>query len=1836
VAGRVVLTDLAGADDMSRVRVDLGRGEGGATPDGSGYFEFSDVEPDVYNLVVTYAGGLTADARGSAYQRYETRVVARAGGSISLGDIRPELALADVTGELRLPDDTLMESDAVVSLDDGKGRVLTSNTTGGAYAFSSVPVGYYALTVTGEGAAVPAARVSAPGGPCATPVTVGEEDVPVTVASPEFAPTQVSVLAGAGEVVREDGLTWYLSGDNVNARFISEYAARGRWWMDDGEPTAWTPFQPDGYSLTHIAEGETVARFQFRDACTYQSDVIALRLVRDVTPPRVTRLTLNDGRPFTTSPTVRLSLEAADALSPSLEMKLALCNGPCDASALSAVPWVPLENDRTVTFDATPGTKTAALLARDLSGLQTPEVAMATVTLDADPPADPSVTIEGGAEVTRSRLVQVTLSATGASQAQVGTTSGLASTPWQPYAPTLQIALPGGTTPQFVYARFRDDAGNTTAEVHDSITLDDVPPRAPVITAPRANAHVATHRPTIQWTDEATSGATRYTVQVVRLADRAAQEWESTSAATTPTADLADGEYVVSVVAHDAAGNQSLRSSSAFTVDGAPPTTLSGLEWPRATRSLSPLMTWRVGTDNTGIAHYEVEIATDEGMASLAQGAHVLGTSYLPQPLAEGGYHWRVRAVDLAGTPGPWATAEPPTPGGFAMVVDVTPPTSPRLAPLLFSVVDLPGERLDVTLAVRATDAHPFHYEIRGGVGLDAFTDPREVSQWDDARDAPFFRLPADQESYLRIRAVDDAGNVSDEDFLRVVEDSTPPEPPVLVGVVDGNRRVRVRWAPSPSSDVAGYRVLYGVTSGRWNGSFVAEGASPVDVGSATETVLHDVPNGFPFFVTVAAYDRTEEGGPHVSTPATPLAALANPVTPALLARHALPNDVADLLLLGCVLYVVDRTAGLRVLDVSDPGHPVEVGAPLRPGIATSYGPAKVRRDGSLLYVLYLYNGRPAIHALDVSTPRTPVGLSTCGPAAPCDLSPYGATDFVAHRGHLYLASSVAGVVTVSYQDPAAPVVLGATAFPGQATLVGLNGTSLLVYDQGCGGVRSMGLLPGPVPGPASGCAANAGIMSIGPPLRDTDGGVRGLLLAGGERGVVLSDGRAVTGTPGTARSIALLGPVAYVADAEGGVQVVHVRAEQSFAGPLELTAEPLGAIKTDHPAVALAVDGTMLYVAAGNAVTVHEIATPTGPRVASQSVPAGGAATVSVDEQVVRTTPLTQQDGNALLVPRAMREVTSHVDAQPQSVSLVAVNNRLYVDRMGGPSLVYDVTTPTFPRLVSRYPSLTLALGSSEPRPHVTNDRMFAFRPGFEDAAVSVADTTTGDHFAPVAPPRTIGLGSGCARTKSFAATGHFGIAVGIRDNSLCFTTVDASDPEHPLEAGALLVNAFGVTENDEVHLAATNSRLFVVVNCGPLFVMDVSGLHRTPPVPATRMYPSDSVGLPQVAHGETLLWIADGTSAYLVTRSTFSSVDASLGLSPVVSVQDAPWTSPGIPGSGFAHDGKLYWATQGAPAIMEVDPSRVEDAHVLYRHPAEGELTALVGANGHAYWGQFMDHLGEAGDQRFSGIAFVPLAAPSTTPTYLTTPAAQVAVATHDDVLFRLGSWGELSAEPRLWASVTHDVLPLPLDRQAVPAAHLAVAGTRAYVAAGTNGLFIVDIADPSRLAVVHHGLVGERVVGVAPDGDTLYVVLGPPQGQPGSVVILDLSQPATPVEVATVSVPGDPVRLVPRGAYLYVAAGRTGTGSALHVLDAGTGSTAAVLPLDGAPHDVVVSGRFAYLPCGDQGLQVVDVTDPANPFLSAVVDTPGYATGVALLGPVAVVADGEGGVQVVDLEP
>lgn len=91
-----------------------------------------------------------------------------------------------------------------------------------------------------------------------------------------------------------------------------------------------------------------------------------------------------------------------------------------------------------------------------------------------------------------------------------------------------------------------------------------------------------------------------------------------------------------------------------------------------------------------------------------------------------------------------------------------------------------------------------------------------------------------------------------------------PPPPPTGITATPGNGTIEVSWNPIQQTDLAGYIVYYGTSSGVYRAADSEAGASPIDVGNNTSISLSGVQNGTLYYISVAAYDTA--GQSHRST----------------------------------------------------------------------------------------------------------------------------------------------------------------------------------------------------------------------------------------------------------------------------------------------------------------------------------------------------------------------------------------------------------------------------------------------------------------------------------------------------------------------------------------------------------------------------------------------------------------------------------------------------------------------------------------------------------------------------------------------------------------------------------------------------------------------------------------------------------------------------------------------------------------------------------------------------------------------------------------------------------
>ncbi|MHB1035357.1 MAG: Ig-like domain-containing protein [Pirellulales bacterium] len=190
------------------------------------------------------------------------------------------------------------------------------------------------------------------------------------------------------------------------------------------------------------------------------------------------------------------------------------------------------------------------------------------------------------------------------------------------------------------------------------------------------------------------------------------------------------------------------------------------------------------------------------------------------------------------------------------------------------------------------------------------------------------------------------------------------------------------------------------------------------------------------------------------------------------------------------------------------------------------------------------------------------------------------------------------------------------------------------------------------------------------------------------------------------------------------------------------------------------------------------------------------------------------------------------------------------------------------------------------------------------------------------------------------------------------------------------------------------------------------------------------------------------------------------------------------------------------------------------------------------------------------------------------------------------------------------------------------VAVSGNLAYVADGSAGLQIIDVANPANLM----RLGGYNTSGTASDvvlvGTTAYVA-----DWAAGLQIIDVTNPAAPVRLGGYDTSGQARAVAVLGTVVYLADNTEG----LQIIDV-TNPAAPVrlggYHTTGSAMDVAVSGTTAYVADGYSGLAILNVSNPSAPVPLGTFDTTGPAYGVAVAGTVAYVASFDAGLDIIDV--
>ncbi len=340
-----------------------------------------------------------------------------------------------------------------------------------------------------------------------------------------------------------------------------------------------------------------------------------------------------------------------------------------------------------------------------------------------------------------------------------------------------------------------DGAGNAGSWSSGSFVVDTAPPAAPALNSPVDGVAVAESALVFSWGAVNDQTSVSYQLQISGDAGFSYPliARRGLSAAEYDISGFSDGIYYWRVRAVDSAKNEGPWASSSFTVDvtappsplllapvdgvdtEAPDTPTLDADQSLITNSNVLRLGWRDVVDLTGVT-YEAQVDDDADFSSPVVAEVGLDiTAYTTSELADGIYHWRVRAVDGVGNVGEWSTG--------SITIDATAPPALTSSPLPVGVL-----KFNITPKLDWYSVNDFTgvtYEVQVDDDPD-FSSPMVAKSGLTDTELAIAEL-GDGIYHWRVRAVDGAGNAGGwgthsftidstmDDTARFVWDAVPP-----------------------------------------------------------------------------------------------------------------------------------------------------------------------------------------------------------------------------------------------------------------------------------------------------------------------------------------------------------------------------------------------------------------------------------------------------------------------------------------------------------------------------------------------------------------------------------------------------------------------------------------------------------------------------------------------------------------------------------------------------------------------------------------------------------------------------------------------------------------------------------------------------------------------------------------------------------------------------------------------------------------------------------------------------------------------------------------------------
>jgi len=502
---------------------------------------------------------------------------------------------------------------------------------------------------------------------------------------------------------------------------------------------SWTLTAGDGTKTVYV---------QYKDNLGNWSGSISDTITLDTTQPTGT-ISINSGAAWTNSTSVTLTLSASDAHSGVSKMKFSN-----DGVVFSSEEDYATSKSWTLTTGE--GTKTVYVQYKDSADNWSGSISD-TITLDTTPPTG-TISINSGAAYTNSTSVTLTLSASdssGVSKMQFSN-DGVVFSSEEDYATSKSWTLTASDGLKTVYVRYKDNAGNWSGPIGDTITLDTTSPTG-TISINNGDGYTNSTAVTLTLSASDSSGVSKMEFSNDGVSWSSEEDY-ATSKSWTLTAS--DGLKTVYVRYKDNASNWSGLTSISDTIilDTTLPTGTILMNSGDAYANSTSVTLTLSASDSGGVSKMEF---SNDGVTWSSEEDYATGKSWTLTT----GDETKTVYVQYKDNAGNWSVSI-----GDTIILDTTPPTGT----ISINDGDVYTSTTSVTLTLSASDAH-------SGVSKMEFSNDGVTwsSEEDYATSKSWTLTTGDGTKTVYVRHKDNAGNwsgpISDTIILDTTPDSDPP-----------------------------------------------------------------------------------------------------------------------------------------------------------------------------------------------------------------------------------------------------------------------------------------------------------------------------------------------------------------------------------------------------------------------------------------------------------------------------------------------------------------------------------------------------------------------------------------------------------------------------------------------------------------------------------------------------------------------------------------------------------------------------------------------------------------------------------------------------------------------------------------------------------------------------------------------------------------------------------------------------------------------------------------------------------------------------------------------------